>query len=394
VGTFSNTHAFDYLIEGMAVISEPWTIPKETGSAALRIAKSALDVLTRQASFLIDDLNKMLSTEQAVYHRSVVLQIPVVADEVAQANEPNSHVTKTYFLTRGAPELVAIEDFATQKTPAGTAGTDRFADVVTNKTTLDQFVQQRNAYSPLVPWVASPADCGGAIAAMNNHRGGTQLRLDKRGWESLDATDVTGAWWCDVVGAPIVGAAGKGGAATGPGGSSYSGRDGYGGFDNFGGSLTSPLTLIAANEQYGEGPGTSLSSSSGLQPYLELATQKTPTNGADFNRAPAIAVEVQRTSQSVSTTDRLKIATGRLQVTDGTANHQMRALSSASAYFIRPADASGSAAGTLVNLTHWQRSDNKWEYPSLFNPYWQSSLVDTSVATIEAADVAQSTGLP
>lgn len=399
-GTYSNSHWFDEFIESSAVLSEPWIMPKETGSTVLNVAKSALDTGTRLASVALDGLDKILSLEQAAYHDLIILQIPVVAEEVAQANEPNSHVTKTYFATRGAPALLSTLNFSQSNTPAGTTGKDRFADVVTDKTTLDQFVQQRGA-NIRDPFVASIIEwCPGAsfIAADNNHLGGTQLRQDKRGWESLDATDVNGGWLCyfeiGAVGGPIIDAAGSGGAATGPG-SSYSGKRGYGGFNNFGGSLTSALAGIAAREQYYKGPGSSLSSSeAGLQPYRELASLKTPTDGADFNRAPAITVEVQRASSTVSTTDQLRIASGRLQVADGTANNQMRAVSSASAYFIRPADASGSAAGALMNLAHWQRSDNKWEYPSLFNPYWQSSLVDTNLAAIEAADVAQSAGAP
>jgi hypothetical protein len=399
-GTYANTHWFDEFIESSAAISAPWVLPKETGGTVLNVAKSALDTGTRIATVALDGLDKILSTEQAAFHDSIILQIPVLADEVAQANEPDSHVTKTYFATRGAPALLSTRNFVKSTSPAGASGEDRFADVVTDKTTLDQFVQQRGA-NIRDPFVASIIEwCPGfsAIAADNNHLGGTQLRQDKRGWESLDATDVNGAWICyfeiGAVGWPIIDAAGSGGAANGPGGE-YSGTQGYGGFSNFGGSLTSALTRIAANQQYGEGPGSSLSSTNGgLQPYLELATLKTPADGADFNRAPAITVEVQRPSSSVSTTDQLHIASGRLQVTDGTANNQMRAVASASAYFIRPADASGSSAGALVNLAHWQRGDNKWEYPSLFNPYWQSSLVDTNLAAIEAADIAQSAGAP
>jgi hypothetical protein len=399
-GTYQSTHWFDTFIESTALISEPWTVPKQAGNAVLEVAKSALDTAARIATVAIDGLDKALSTEQAAFHDSIVLQIPVVAEEVAQANEPNSHVTKTYFATRGALALNSTLSFAKRTTPAGKTGTDRFADVVTDKTTLDQFVQQRGA-NIRDPFVASIVEeCPGfsLIAADNNHLGGTQLRQDKRGWESLDATDVNGAWVCvfevGAVGGPIIDAAGNGGAANGPGGS-YSSSQGYGGYSNFGGSLTNALTEIAARKQYGMGAGRSLSKTDGgLQPYLELATLKTPADGDDFNRAPAITVEVQRASSSIRTTDQLHVGTGRLQVTDGTASNQMRSAASASAYFIRPADSSAGAAGALNNLTHWKRDDNKWEYPSLFNPYWQSSLVATNLTALEAADLAQSAGAP
>ena len=399
-GTYANTHWFDEFIESSATISQPWSLPKESGTTVLDVAKSALDMATGIAAAAIDGLDRILSVEQAAYHDSIFLQIPVVAEEIAQANESNSHVTKTYFATRGAPALLSTLNFSKRNTPAGTTAEDRFADVVTDKNTLDQFVQQRGA-NLRDPFVASTIDWWPGfsfIAAVNNHEGGTQLRQDKRGWEGLDATDVNGAWICyfeiGAVGGPIVDAAGSGGAATGPG-SAYSDSQGYGGFSDFGGALSNALTRIAASRQYSDGPGSSLSSTNaGLQPYLELATLKRPASGADFNRAPAITVEVQRASSSVSTTDQLQIGSGQLQVADNTANNQMRAVSSASAYFIRPVDTSMSAAGSLINLTHWQRSDNKWEYPSLFNPYWQSSLVDTNLAAIVAADVAQSAGAP
>ncbi|SMG57086.1 hypothetical protein SAMN06265784_10978 [Paraburkholderia susongensis] len=400
-GTYKNTHGFDFFIESTALTAEAtWTLPKQGGSAVLNVAKSALDTATRIATVAIDGLDKVLSTEQAAFHDSMLLQIPVVAEEVAQANESNSHATKTYFATRGALALNSTLNFAKRNTPAGQTGKDRFADVVTDKTTLDQFVQQRgpNIRDPFVASIVEECPGFSAIVADNNHRGGTQLRPDKRGWESLDATDVNGFWICyfevGVAGGPIIGDAGSGGAANGPGGS-YSGTQGYGGYDNFGGALTSALTRIAATDQYDKGPGRSLSSSNGgLQPYLELSTLKTPADGDDFNRAPAITVEVQRASSSIRTTDQLHIANGRLQVTDGTANNQMRSVASASAYFIRPADSSAGVAGALNNLTHWKRDDNKWEYPSLFSPYWQSSLVATNMAALEAADLAQSAGAP
>lgn len=399
-GTYKNDHWFDSFIEDTAMVSEPWIGPKELGGPVTEGAKSALDAATRIATAGLDGLDKVLSTEQAAYHASMALQIPVVAEEVAQANEPNSHVTKTYFATRGALSIMSTLNFTKKNTPAGNTGTDRFADVVTNKTTLDGFVQQRgaNIRDPFV--LSNIEECPGfsLIAADNNHLGGTQLRPDKRGWEGLDATDVNGAWICyfeiGAVGGPIVSAAGSGGAANGPGGS-YSGRNGYGGYRNYGGALTSGLTEIAAREQYSEGPGSSLSSTNGgLQPYLDLASQPTTSQGATFNRAPSITVEVQRVSSTVNTTDQIHVATGDLAVSDATAGHQMRSVASASAYFIRPNEPSSGLAGALNNASHWARSDGKWEYPSLFNPYWQSSLVATDTAAVEAADLAQSAGAP
>ncbi len=51
-------------------------------------------------------------------------------------------------------------------------------------------------------------------------------------------------------------------------------------------------------------------------------------------------------------------------------------------------------AGALRNAANWRRGDNKWEYPSVFNPYWQSSLVETSTLALTAGDAAQASGAP
>jgi hypothetical protein len=388
--------SWDRFFDAVATVTVEWTGPKKSGSAVIKGVRRLLDSTLPIATAAIDDLNMALSKEQALFHGSMELQIPLLADEVAQANQPDSHVTKTYFATRGAPALYSVMQFAKQNTPAGKTGSDRFADVVTNKTTLDGFVPQRGL-NVRVPFEESPSKCEGWISATNTHLGGAQLRQDKRGWESLDATDVNGVLICIILDVPVpipfAGTEGSGGAANGPGGR-YSSRNGYGGYNNFGGSLTNLLTRFAAQSQYSKGAGKSMSRNGGLQPYYELSSLPTAATGSDFNRAPAITVEVQRASSSIRSTDRIKIGTGALQVQDGTAQNQMRSLSSASAYFIRPDNGSGGSAGGLLNVAHWKRGDNTWEYPSLFNPYWQSSLVKTNVAAVEAADLAQAEGAP
>ncbi len=397
-GTYKNDHWFDTLIQSTVTPNQLWTIPKKTLGREVSLAKRVLDRATTIATLGLDQLESVLSLEQSAYHGAIALQIPLVAEEIAQANEPNTHVSKTYFATRGALSLSSALGFLSKNTPQGKTGKDRFADVLTDKATLDEFVKQRgvNIRTPMVP-VGMVQGCPESfVTATNWHAGGTQLRQDKKGWEGLDATDVNGVWICVVEVFPIIiplkWTAGSGGAANGPGGR-YSGRTGYGGYKDYGGSLTNMLTTLAANSQYKSGPGKSLSRSGGLQPYLELKTQSTPANGADFNRAPTLVIEAQRASPSINTTDRLQIAQGSLAVSDGTASQQMRAMSSASAYFIRPGD-SGGVAGALRNAANWRRGDNKWEYPSVFNPYWQSSLVETSTLALTAGDAAQASGAP
>lgn len=397
-GTYKNDHWFDTLIQSTVTPNQLWTIPKKTLGREVNLAKRMLGRATTVATLGLDKLTSILSHEQTVYHKVIGLQIPLVAEEIAQANEPYTHVTRTYFATRGALSISSTLRFLSKRGPQGTTGKDRFADVVTDKTTLDEFVKQRgmNVRTPMVPAGMVRGCPESLVTATNWHAGGTQLRRDKRGWEALDATDVNGVWICVIeivpIGFPVISTAGSGGAANGPG-RSYSGASGYGGHNDYGGSLANMLTMLAANSQYGSGPGKTLSRSGGLRPYLELKTQSTPANGADFNRAPTLVIEAQRSSPSINTTDRLQMAQGSLTVTDGTASQQMRAMSSASAYFIRPGDGGG-VAGALRNATNWRRSDNKWEYPSVFNPYWQSSLVDTSKSTLTAGDVAQASGAP
>ncbi|MCO5396870.1 TadE/TadG family type IV pilus assembly protein [Ralstonia soli] len=410
--TAQSDHVTDTLIDIFADLGEvEWNLPKQTARPIISPLKSTIDSLAPTVVKGLDILNWSLSEAQQAYHLTTMLSYPLVAKEVAQANEPNTTADEGYMATLGAPKLLAWKNYVTRTDPkqqaSGGGGSDRFADVVTDKDTLDNFVPERGKIR--TPTVASTAEkgCVGAVfsfmAVGEPHSGATQLRPDLGGWEALDGTAAIGdltCIWATPVGPvgftfPIIESLGRGGAANGPGGS-YSGRSGYNNTGHIGDAIVSAAT-VATFMQYETGPGSSLDNSSraGLQPYYDLSdpNKAAPGTGTEnFNRAPTITLQVKRNVDTTRTTKTMQVGVGRTQLDEAAPSSELRALSSASAYFIRPRSTGG--PGGLLNAAAWRRGDNRFEYPSLFNPYWQPSLVDTSATDLEAAAVAQAAGAP
>jgi len=408
--TAQSDHWTDGLVDFFADLGEPeWTMPKQAARTIISPLKSTIDSIAPTAVKGLDILDASLSRAQQIYRGATAASFPLVAEEIAQANQPDTHASAGYMATLGAAKVLAWTNYVSRTNPqqqaGASGGTDRFADVVTNKDTLDNFVPQRNL--PRTPTVLSTAEkgCIGAaftfIGVAEPHAGATQLRPDLGGWEALDATaslgDLTCIWATPLgpVGftLPILESLGRGGAANGPG-NSYSGTSGYNNTGHIGDTLVS-AAAIAALIQYEAGPGSSLdTNNAGLQPYNELSAPKNATPGANanFNRAPTITLQVTRDVATSRTTKTKQIGVGRTQLDEAAPASQLRALSSGGAYFIRPRGTGG--AGSLLNAAAWRRGDNRFEYPSLFSPYWQPSLVDTSTLDLEAAAAAQSAGAP
>lgn len=410
--TAQSDHAVDGEVDFFADLGEiQWNLPKQVARPVIAPLKSTIDTIAPTTVKGLDILNVSLSRAQQVYRAATLASFPAVAEEIAQANQPDTHASKGYVATLGAPKILAWTNYLSRTDPkqqvSANGGTDRFAEVVTNGDTLDSFTPSRGAVR--LPFVASTAykGCEGAgvafMAVAEPHSGATQLRPDLGGWEALDATAADGVITCvwfvpepvPVI-IPILESVGRGGAANGPG-NSYSGTSGYNNTGHIGDTLVSGAAIAAAI-QYSEGPGSSLDNSSraGLQPYYELSDPKKAVPGqADFNRAPSITLLVERDIATTHTTTRLQpraVGVGRTQLDEAAPSNELHALASGGAYFIRPNSTGG--PGGLLNAAAWRRGDNRFEYPSLFSPYWQPSLVNTSTVELEAAAAGQAAGAP
>ncbi|CAD6552669.1 pilus assembly protein TadG-related protein [Paraburkholderia metrosideri] len=407
-----------------------WTAPKQIGKADIAPVRAALDALLPTVARNIGTLNRELSVAQANYHAQMITVVPDTADAVAQINQPDTHVTSGYFTgPRNAAQLAAWASYTATIIPSAppppdvVVARDNFADVVTSpgpdastcpQTTgpdsLDCFVKNRASIRSVAPnfqQLNSTADkiCGpnSTFTITVTHDGGTQLRNDKAGWQSIDAS--TAHLKVSCLG-PIEAIAGYGGSSNGnitsfmsrPPFAAWQDWQGYGGCYNFGYRASRPPGLgqdvplnpgqgvpDAMAKAFSVGPGNSLDPlNGGLLPYQEV-------DGVQFgNRAPRITIEVTRNVDSLVKTERLK-GGGRLQIDNNGAGGVMRALSSASAYFVRPDEtgSNSSMLGRLMNADQWARADHKTEYPNLFSPYWQASLAPVSTDERTAAWAGQ-----
>ncbi|ACC73455.1 pilus assembly protein TadG-related protein [Paraburkholderia phymatum] len=377
-----------------------WRAPKDRARLDIAPVRATLDALLPAVAKGVGGITRALSDAQTDYHAAIFAAVPDIANEVAQRNQPDTHVTSGYFTSpRNAAQLAVWQTYTRVVTPAGNLDADHFADVVTDPATLDSFVKARVSSRSIAPDYQqlddSSARCpgGGRIAIRVAHVGGTQLRSDKNGWQSIDASTAHITITCVDTFDAI---AGHGGSANGDVGSymthppfvAWSDWKGYGGYMNFGDpDSTQPGMNVPAAmaEQFTQGPGVSLDrANGGLLPYQDIAYAPLA------NEAPRITIEVERMAATLVRTTGLGGA-GRMRVTNGSASGAMHTLSSAHAYFARPsADALGDRlAGALLDAGTWQRDDGKTEYPSTFSPYWQASLAPVSAEERAAAQAAQ-----
>ncbi|CAE6739343.1 pilus assembly protein TadG-related protein [Paraburkholderia domus] len=396
----------DDSVNGIADHPDQWTTPKNRGKADIAPVRATLDALLPTLTKGIGSINLALSNAQANYHAAVFVAVPDTADAVARQNQGDTHVTNGYFTgPRNAVQLAAWQSYTRTVTPAGTQGYDHFADIVTNEDTLDDFVKNRDSTRSVAGYQqlddSASKVCrngGGRITITVSHDGGTQLRTDKKGWQSIDAStahvNITCLYAFDAI-------AGSGGSANGnittfmsrPPFAAREDWQGYGDYYNFGdhtspmpGSLVSP----AMAKQFLDGPGTSLDSNNGgLLPYQDMSG--TPV----ANKAPRITIEVERAGDTLVKTPGLQ-GGGRMTVQSNDAGGVMRALSSANAYFVRPNESSlGAISGALMHADAWARADGQTEYPSLFSPYWQATLAPVSSSERSTAMATQiSAGAP
>jgi hypothetical protein len=397
--TYSQSN-LDVTVTTLADHPAQWSTPKQIGKADIAPVRAALDALLPTVARDIGQLNRALSVAQANYHTALFTAVPDTADAIAQLNQPDTHVTAGYFISdRNAAQLAAWSSYTASVTPAGNLGQDDFADVVTNPDTLDGFVKNRDSVRSVAPNFQQLNDSANKICGANStftinvtHDGGTQLRSDKAGWQSIDAS--TALLRISCIG-PIESIAGHGGSANGnitsfmthPPFVAAEDWEGYGGYFNFGYTGTSVPGRVPSSmaEQFSQTPGPSLDPvNGGLLPYQEVRGTQLAA------QAPRITIEVTRNTDTLLKTTGLQ-GGGIMKVDIDAPSGAMRALSSAHAYFVRPDETSSgvSIIGGLLNADQWARPDQKTEYPSLFSPYWQAALAPVSASERAAAQQSQ-----
>jgi hypothetical protein len=398
--TYMGNPDTEQLVTAFADHPALWRTPNALARRDIAPVRATLDALLPAVAMGVGNITRALSDAQTHYHAAIFAAVPDIADDVARRNQPDTHVTSGYFASsRNAAQLAAWRTYTSIVAPAGALAGDGFADVVTDPQTLDGFVKQRVSSRSVAPNFQqlddSSSHCagGGRIAIRVAHVGGTQLRSDKKGWQSIDASTAHITITCVDTYDAI---AGHGGSANGdvsgymthPPFVAWSDWKGYGGYVNFGDpDSTQPGMNVPAAmaERFTKGPGDSLDAANGgLLPYQDIA------NAPLASEAPRITIEVERMAGTLTKTPGLGGA-GRMQVDGGSADGVLRVLASAHARFARPSAQvlTDRLAGALLDADAWPRADGKTEYPSTFSPYWEASLAPASAEERAAAQAAQ-----
>lgn len=368
--------------------------------------KSTNSAFMSVAPTVVKGLDKLIATHEAAqeaHHMATVTDMLLVADEVVKRNDKHAAITKGAFTVGRAAIQIKNWGNSTTRHRANdeSAAADRFADVTVSDKSTDVFTRFRPSV-PMPMW--GPTSVSLCMLAPNYvssttvfgfvHNGGSHLSENKKRWVALDATLGGGFqsctfWYPCWTGicfttetTPLIdgnfGLGGSGGGLAGKG--DYDSVNGYKNSPNssnmFGGALIVPA--VPAWLRYAKGPGTSLDEAGGLQNYYrdmakpdtsKPANQSPEKNGGGF----PITFEVERKEDSVRTSSKFLPDSQRIKLDDGAQHGSLRALSASHAYFYRAKSDSGA-------FTHggWQRDDGRTELANLFNPYWQSRLVDSS----------------
>lgn len=401
-------------LANLSTLSALWTVPaniyKSVGSGLKSVFDSVGPILVKVLDVVIDALR----FSSLGYHYGMAVTMPQTIAEVMEANDPNASLTPLGILGAAAGVVQHLTFAKSYDPAANTDGDKRFGNVV--DASSDLFYKNRTL--PLTFWptpmlidpirLFTPGV--GPLLMFNFHSGGSINRTasgnssqNLKSWGSIDATG-TFVIFCitiSIFGIPIpipfplpplpagAGAAGAGtygsdllmpGSYLGHRNSDNTGVDSAAAVD-FGGAYINPYTVIPYFIKAGEGPGTNMDSRAGLRPYLDVkgnATNSTSnaanTNASNNNqntKAPAFLIEVQRDSNSVSTSNsstfRIGGGTGgQLTLDDEAVGGKVRAMAKAEAYFYRPSDL-------------FARGDGKKEYGSLYSPYWQAHLLPNNL---------------
>lgn len=345
----------------------------------------------------LDTLIATFAKAQRAHHEATAASVMFIVDEVVKKNDPNATVSKGAFEVRTLAQVAAWRNDYTKEHAANdsSAAANRFANVVVNEQSTDQFIRNRKS-TPLPQWAAVPRSsfCPGGRPIWTSysfdHRGATILSSDKKRWLALDASEGDGIAVCIYMVGKIPvpywrdfsdpskthGSGGSGGAVAGREGR-YNDRNGFSGNPATTRQYGNALVEVRrpAMSRYNKGPGATLDKDGGLQDtYRDLAdfTSKPLNQSPELNGGQVpLTVEVVRNQETVRTSSTFLGGATNIRIDPRMKGATMRTLSSAHAFFYRPNLDSGA-----FTKTGWRRADNRTELANLFNPYWQARLRD------------------
>lgn len=393
-------------------------------------AQSSMSGFIPTAIKALDTLIAALQTAQEAAHLATVTGMANIADNVVKLNDPQAKVTQSAIM--GA-RITSWDASYTKKLGINTSAGDRFADVVLDKDSSDEFIRNRSGslnaswssqiqyYLRLLPAVCPTPIVDSTFTIFGfSHGGGTILSQNKTRWLALDATQGAGFASCTywtVCGCPFcypcrktntivfpdinldteptpVMLGGSGGALVGKDGGYNNETTGYQSAQtpkdsaNYGGALINPTVSLPALYRWGiEGPGSSIDPKGGLTDYRDIANFSTPKNQTSALNGDAfpITVEVARPIGSMRLSSALLPNSVDIRMDDAAKGNTMQTVASASAYFFRPQNDDSN----MFTMNGWKRADGKTEMASLFSPYWQAHLVDTPAADVQASITGQ-----
>lgn len=390
-----------------------WNAPQSLALQAAKVTRQAFNA-EKPIAKLLEPLIKVLVDAQKVYHAASLTEVTAgtAVNAVVKANDPNASISRSTFSTGiTAKEIVDWPAFT--KTLRTQPELRRFANVTVDSAAQDGFTKSRKKVrvypAPWIPYsTVNPLVCPGAeITGLNmemGHGGGTQMSQDMTRWFAIDSAGVAGAWFCIWVYGPVVvpffegitslymDVFSHGGSMAGASAryrlNGYSSpSNSYRAYGGVGGALAgfgTPAGLV----RFVSGPGNNVASNyTGMRPYEDVAKYGTkPANQTDaLNVAPTLTIEVEKKGADIRTAAQVLPGNNMLKLNDNLKGNVMRAVASSQAYFLRPARADH----RLRLNASYQRTDNKTEYASLFNPYWQARLVATPRLEVELSTSTQ-----
>jgi len=375
------------------VFKPQWTIAinEPVEALASAYASAAPSVVA-----MLDRLIRIFENAQQLHHQATAVNLVFSARDVVKRNDPKAAISMlTFQAGYTVYQVNAWRNYTAQHQANGTSAVaNRFANVVVNRDSTDEFIRDRGSVL-LAGWAISlptPAACPLAIPIETSywftHDGGTLLSNDKKRWLALDATMGAGFVLCDDIipwGYPLIadGLGGSGGALAGSNGG-YGSQTGFGGNPSdakrYGGALNNPSVIIPARRRYNSGPGSSMDSATGgLQNYYRDVANVSGAGSLPANQTAALnggqvpfTIEIYRDGSDIRTSSKvLGNAAATVSAPESLKGDKMRALASAHAYFYR-----SKVDSSAFTKAGWARGDNKAEMANLFNPYWQAELVE------------------
>ena len=395
-----------------------WNTQQTLALRAANVTRGLFNTEKRLAP-LLEPLILALKTAQLAYHGASLTQFTVgtSVDAVVKANDPNAKISRSTFST-GITAREIVDWRAFTKTLSTQPELRRFANVTVDSAAQDGFTKSRRMLrlsptSPQIPFsFVKPFLCPGAeITGLNMdmaHGGGTQMSQDMTRWFAIDSAGVLGAWGCLWVYGPVVfgfadpitsvymdfvpGYVANGGSMAGASAryaiNGYSSpTNSYRGYGGLGGALAG-LGAPAGLVRYAGGPGNNVARNyRGLRPYEDVAKYaiKPPNQVDALNIAPTLTIEVQKDGTDIRTAAQVLPGNNLLKLNDSLKSDVMRVVASSQAYFLRPTRTDHRAR---LNGSY-RRTDNKTEYASLYNPYWQARLVATPRVEVELSTTTQ-----